>query len=69
MDEYLTALQACSPATNVVPLVSHGAIRINEMGFARGRPTEEQLSRMRHEVKKAMQTGCFGLSSGLMYMP
>ena len=35
MDEYLTALQACSPATNVVPVVSHGAIRINEMGFAR----------------------------------
>lgn len=69
MEEYLNTVEQYSPAVNVVPLVAHGAIRINEMGFDKGKPSKEQLTRMRHEVKLAMEAGCAGLSSGLMYMP
>lgn len=69
MEEYLETVERNSPAVNVVPLVAHGAVRINEMGFDKGCPSPEQLSRMKNEVKKAMEAGCAGLSSGLMYMP
>ncbi|MBS6952260.1 MAG: D-aminoacylase [Enterocloster asparagiformis] len=69
MEEYLDTMDQHHPAINVVPLVSHGAIRINEMGFAKENPTERQLARMREQVRIAMEAGCAGLSSGLMYMP
>ena len=69
MEEYLETVEKASPAVNVVPLVAQGAVRINEMGFEKGHPSPEQLARMRAEVKKAMEAGCAGISSGLMYMP
>lgn len=69
MEEYLNHLSKNSPAVNVVPLVAQGAIRINEMGFSASKPTAGQLERMKAEVAKAMELGCAGLSSGLVYMP
>ncbi len=69
VDEYLTYVEEHAPAVNVVPLLAQGVIRINEMGFAKGEPTDEQLGRMKEEVAKAMEAGCVGMSSGLIYMP
>ena len=39
------------------------------MGFSNARPTPEQMARMKAEVQTALDEGCFGLSSGLVYMP
>lgn len=69
MAEYLAAFDKKPPAVNVAPLVAQGAVRINEMGFSDARPTPGQMSRMKAEVQKALDEGCFGLSSGLVYMP
>lgn len=69
MEEYLDFLRKNAPAVNVVPLVAQGAIRINEMGFSSSKPTAEQMKRMQNEVRKAMDLGCAGISSGLVYMP
>ncbi len=69
MAEYLSAFDRQPPAVNVAPLAAQGAIRINEMGFSSAHPTREQMSRMKAELQKALDAGCFGLSSGLVYMP
>ncbi|MDO4179503.1 MAG: D-aminoacylase [Phascolarctobacterium sp.] len=69
MDEYFKFLEENNPAVNVAPLAAQGAIRIHEMGFAKGKPTAEQMANMKAELKKAMDAGCVGMSSGLVYMP
>lgn len=69
VDDYLSYLEAEPPAINVVPLLAQGVIRINEMGFSQGEPTSEQMLNMQKEVAKAMEAGCIGMSSGLIYMP
>ena len=56
-------------ALNVVLLVGHTSIRIAAMGFERRPPTEEELAVMRRFVSDAMEQGCAGLSSGLIYSP
>lgn len=69
MGEYLAALEKAPAAANVAPLLAQGAVRINEMGFSSAHPTPEQMARMKAEMAKALDEGCFGLSSGLVYMP
>ncbi len=69
MHEYLSVLEKAPPATNVAPLLAQGAVRLAEMGFSSARPTPEQMARMKAEVQTALDEGCFGLSSGLVYMP
>lgn len=56
-------------ALNVVLLVGHTSIRIAAMGFERRPPTEQELMVMRGLVAAAMDQGCAGLSSGLIYSP
>ena len=54
---------------NVVPLVGHGSVRIAVMGDSPKAPSANGLERMRTLVREAMQEGCCGLSSGLIYPP
>ena len=69
MSEYLGYFEQNPAATNIAPLVAQGAIRVHEMGFASDPASPEQLARMKEQVKIAMDEGCFGMSSGLVYMP
>lgn len=69
MAEYLAYIDAHPAAVNVTPLLAQGAVRIGEMGFSNAEPTERQIENMKAEVTKAMQAGCAGLSTGLVYMP
>ena len=55
--------------TNAVLLVGHGAIRREVLGNGDVQPTPEQLEAMKAHVRRAMQEGAFGLSSGLFYVP
>ncbi len=56
-------------ALNFCTLVGHNTIRSKVMGNADRQPKEKELQEMKEMVKKAMQDGAFGLSSGLKYMP
>ncbi len=67
--EYLDKLAASGSTFNVVPLVSHGAIRIAVMGFDAGEPTPTQMEEMQALAADAMEDGAFGLSAGLIYAP
>ena len=42
--EYLRKVSDSSPATNLVPLVGHGTVRIAVMGVQQRPPTENELS-------------------------
>jgi len=54
---------------NAALLIGHGAVRAAVMGQANRAPTADELERMRELVKRGMQEGAFGLSSGLFYTP
>ncbi|MEA4847911.1 MAG: D-aminoacylase [Clostridiaceae bacterium] len=67
--EYLDYVASHAPSVNVVPLVAQGAIRIAEMGFAKGKGIPAQVKHMQKMVSDAMAEGGVGLSSGLVYLP
>jgi N-acyl-D-amino-acid deacylase len=67
--EYLRRLEEVRPAVNVATLVGHGVLRIAVMGFDARAPTEVELGRMKELVREAMESGAFGMSSGLIYPP
>ena len=66
---YLTALRECGISVNVAPLVGQGTIRAVVMGEDNRAPTGAELAAMQEEVRRAMEEGAFGLSSGLIYVP
>jgi dihydroorotase/N-acyl-D-amino-acid deacylase len=58
------------PATvNYGTFVGHGTVRSKVVGDADRLASDEELQAMRDEVERAMQSGAFGLSSGLLYAP
>jgi len=54
---------------NVALLIGHAAVRESVMGSAHRAPVAEELEKMRSLVRRAMDEGAFGLSSGLFYTP
>jgi N-acyl-D-amino-acid deacylase len=65
-----TSLESGGLGPNVALLVGHGSIRSAVMKPAtRPEPTAEELESMRGLVRRAMDEGAFGLSSGLFYTP
>lgn len=69
MGDYLRLLESRDLSINVAPLVGQGAIRQAVMGFAEGPASPEQLEKMKDLVREAMESGCFGVSTGLIYTP
>jgi N-acyl-D-amino-acid deacylase len=67
--DYLDYLDGHGLMFNVVPMVAHGALRIHEVGFEGRELTPDEQRRMRDQLRKAMEEGAWGLSSGLLYAP
>ncbi|WP_114750846.1 N-acyl-D-amino-acid deacylase family protein [Pleomorphovibrio marinus] len=55
--------------TNVAMFVGHGTIRRVVMGSSSAVPTPQELEEMETLVKRSMEEGAFGLSTGLFYAP
>jgi N-acyl-D-aspartate/D-glutamate deacylase len=55
--------------TNGMQLVGFGAVRTQVLGRGDVQPTPEQLTEMRGLVRKGMEEGAFGFSTGLFYTP
>ena len=68
LGEYLSLFDKRT-AINVACLVPNGNVRMEVMGLERRPPTADELARMRRLVRKAMEEGAVGLSSGLDYIP
>jgi N-acyl-D-amino-acid deacylase len=54
---------------NVALLIGHGTVRREVLGNERRPPTPAELDRMRGLIRRGMEAGAFGLSSGLFYAP
>ena len=54
---------------NVALLIGHASVRRDVLGSAHRDPTPAELDRMRALVRRAMDAGAFGVSSGLFYAP
>jgi N-acyl-D-amino-acid deacylase len=68
-DGYLKEEEKAALGANIAHMVGHGAIRIASMGFEAREPTTGELEKMREHTAEAMQSGAFGLSTGLIYSP
>jgi len=55
--------------TNVASYIGHGTVRRRIMGMRNDAPTLEELNQMRLLVRRGMEAGALGLSSGLYYAP
>lgn len=67
--EYMEQVEKRGTAVNVAPLVGHGNVRAEVIGWDNRPPDEFELESMRVHVDEAMQAGVFGISYGLLYPP
>ena len=65
---HLAAVDDARPGVNVAYLAGHNTIR-TESGVGFGDPGPEGLARMRELVRRGLEAGAFGLSTGLEYDP
>jgi len=67
--DFIKQFQNKKLSINAVPVVGQGAIRHCVMGYEPDKPTEEQMDQMKALLKESMESGCFGVSTGLIYTP
>lgn len=65
--EYLDAFKGV--AVNVAYLIGNSPIRMSALGWENRRPTESEASAMRGLVRRGMEEGAWGISTGLDYPP
>ncbi len=56
-------------AVNLIPLVGHGTLRIAVKGFSNEALDAEEMERMKELLRKCLEEGAWGLSTGLIYPP
>lgn len=69
MAAYTRKMEAAGIGTNVAHLLPQGSLRREVMGTANRKPTAEEMQQMQKLAEKAMRDGCFGMSTGLIYVP
>ena len=66
---YFKEIEKAGPGVNVCYLAPHGNIRMEAMGLQNKKPTAGELQKMCDIMRREMDAGAIGLSSGLIYMP
>ncbi|WP_163339544.1 amidohydrolase family protein [Desulfopila sp. IMCC35008] len=67
--QYCTELDAAQPGLRVMSHIGHGTLRLLAMGYSAEPPDHKQLTRMKEELRLALDQGAAGLSTGLYYTP
>ncbi len=67
--DYLEHLEAQGVPLNVGTLAPHGPLRIGVLGLAPGAADAPGLRAMRDGLRRALEEGAFGVSTGLIYPP
>ena len=62
-------LEKAGTGPNVALLIGHASVRRAVVGGGDRQPAADELERMRALVRRGMEEGAFGLSSGLFYTP
>jgi N-acyl-D-amino-acid deacylase len=68
-DAVLQSWEELGIGVNALYFVGHNAVRRRVMGNEPREPTAEELDSMKALVRKGMEEGAFGLSTGLFYTP
>lgn len=68
-DGYLQRLSAARPAIHECYLAPHGNVRMEAMGLDARMATSAEIERMKSVLRRELDAGAFGLSTGLIYMP
>ncbi len=66
---YLDILDDLDKSINILPLAAHGNIRSAVVGCEDVQISEKNIEEMKLLLRKAMNLGAFGLSTGLIYDP
>ncbi len=66
---YLAAMEKRGLVINESYLVPHGNVRMEAMGLEDRAPTQAETEAMKRIVRREMEAGALGLSSGLIYIP
>ena len=69
LGDFISSVESGGTSLNLVPLVGHGSIRINVMGFDARDPTAGELDAMKSLLREALGSGAYGMSTGLGYPP
>jgi N-acyl-D-amino-acid deacylase len=67
--DYLNAVEAQPPATNAACLVGHTTLRVAHMSDLDRAATATEAAAMADALKRALEAGAFGLSTGVYYPP
>lgn len=68
VQEFLSRFEGRS-GTNLAYLIPHGAVRVSVLGMEDRPATPEERCRMEGMVRRGMEEGAWGLSTGLWYSP
>ena len=69
LNGYFDAVLALKPAINNMMLVGHNTVRTLAMGYDKGKPNAQQMTHMKDNVKRMLEQGACGFSTGLIYRP
>jgi N-acyl-D-amino-acid deacylase len=69
LDRFFDDLRAKGVTTNVACLIGHNRVRREVMGMRARGASEEEMESMKRLVRRAMESGALGLSTGLLYPP
>lgn len=68
-DNYLNIMEKQGVGLNQSYLVPHGNVRMEVLGLNNTEPTKEGIKSMQDVLRREMEAGAFGLSTGLIYIP
>jgi N-acyl-D-amino-acid deacylase len=68
-EEFFKKADKVKSSVNRGFLVGHGNIRACVLGYENREPDKSELVKMEKELRDAMESGAFGMSSGLIYPP
>jgi N-acyl-D-amino-acid deacylase len=64
---YIAQINEVRPAVNVAALVGHTSLRVNHMGDLYREANSQEIKAMSNELRKCLEDGAIGLSTGLAY--
>lgn len=67
--EYLDKIEKNKPSYNLATLAPHGNIRMEVMGLEDRFATDEEIQQMQQILRRSLDEGAIGLSTGLIYVP
>lgn len=69
IEEYLNKIENIKPSYNLAVLAPHGNIRMEVMGLENRPATDEEIWKMQDVLRRCLDEGAVGLSTGLIYPP